>query len=333
VDQTTETNTDLQSLAAATAAAGSGSPPMRVLVAEDNPVFQSMLCNILEKWGYTAISVRDGETAWSILQSDEPPRLAILDWMMPGLDGVEVCRRVRESGREPYTYIVLLTARADSEDLVEAMDAGADDYLTKPFRNHELRVRLRAGRRIVDLQAELVRAREALRVQATHDALTGLRNRGSILETLDNELARSERERAPLAVLLADLDRFKQINDVSGHMAGDAVLRESAQRMKSALRRYDSVGRYGGEEFLMVLPGCRAESAYGQAERVREAVESAAVEYAGDSLRVSCSIGMAYRDAPAPRDANLLIREADVALYVAKSLGRNQVAAFAAQRV
>jgi len=292
-----------------------------------------MLCKILEKWGYAAVSVRDGETAWNILQSDDSPRLAILDWMMPGIDGVEVCRRVREAGREPYKYIVLLTARTESEDLVLAMDAGADDYLTKPFRNHELRVRLRAGRRILDLQEELLCAREALRLQATHDALTGLHNRASILEILGKELARSSRERQPLAVLLADLDRFKQVNDIHGHLAGDAVLRESAQRMKSALRRYDSVGRYGGEEFLIVLPGGCGQTAYQQAERVREAVAAAPVEFAGASLAVSCSIGMAYRETPFPRDACALIREADVALYVAKNLGRDQVSAFAAQPV
>ena len=306
---------------------------MRVLVAEDNPVFQTMLCRILENWGYVAVSVRDGESAWKVLQSEESPRLAILDWMMPGLDGVEVCRRVRDEGREPYTYIVLLTARTESEDLVQAMDAGADDYLTKPFRNHELRVRLRAGRRILDLQEQLLRAREALREQATHDGLTGLHNRATILEILDKELARSGREEQPLSLLLVDLDRFKLINDIHGHQAGDAVLRESAQRMKAALRRYDSVGRYGGEEFLLILPGCRGEMAYGQAERVREAVGAGAVDFAGNQLSISCSIGMAYREAPVPQDAGPLIREADVALYVAKNLGRNQVAAFAAETV
>jgi len=194
-----------------------------------------------------------------------------------------------------------------------------------------MRARLRAGRRILDLQEELMLAREALREQATHDALTGLHNRGSILEILHNELARGGREGQPLALLLADLDHFKQINDASGHLAGDAVLRESAQRMKSALRSYDSVGRYGGEEFLVVLPGCQGTTACRQAERIREAVGSAAVEFGPQRLRVSCSIGMAYRENPTPADANGLVREADVALYVAKNLGRNQVAAFAAQ--
>jgi two-component system, cell cycle response regulator len=338
VDQTADVSAGLHSLASATGDGGAATvhepvrPPFQVLVAEDNPIFQSMLRNILGKWGYEAVPVRDGEEAWKILQSEGSPRLAILDWMMPGLDGVEVCRRVREAGREPYVYIVLLTARTESRDLVEGMDAGADDYLTKPFRNHELRVRLRAGRRILDLQEALLQAREALRIQATHDALTGLHNRASILEILHNELARSSRDGQPLSVLLADLDRFKQINDANGHLAGDTVLRETAVRMKSALRRYDSVGRYGGEEFLVVLPGCQGSTACSQADRIRDAVDSTSAEY-GPHLHVSCSIGVSYRSNPTPDDSDSLIHEADVALYVAKNLGRNQVAAFAAQPV
>ena len=165
---------------------------MRVLAAEDNPVFQSMLKTMLTRWGYEAVMARDGTEAWNILESDAP-RLAVLDWMMPGIDGVEICRKIRSANREPYVYILLLTARTESQDLIEGMDAGADDYLTKPFNAHELRVRIRAGRRILDLQAELLRAREALREQATHDGLTGLLNRTSIMEKLDDELSRSAR--------------------------------------------------------------------------------------------------------------------------------------------
>jgi PleD family two-component response regulator len=179
---------------------------MRVLAAEDNPVFQSMLRTMLTRWGYEAVMARDGNEAWNILQGADAPRLAVLDWMMPGMDGVEICRRIRSAGREPYIYILLLTARNESQDLIEGMDAGADDYLTKPFNAHELRVRIRAGRRILDLQEELLQAREALREQATHDGLTGLLNRAAILAKLDDELARSAREGRPVSVLMVDLD-------------------------------------------------------------------------------------------------------------------------------
>jgi diguanylate cyclase (GGDEF)-like protein len=301
---------------------------MSVLVAEDNPVFQSMLRSMLTKWGYEARVLPNGLEAWDAMQAADAPRLAVLDWMMPYMDGVEVCRRIRTAAREPYVYVLLLTARTESQDLVEGMEAGADDYLTKPFNAQELRVRLRAGRRILDLQQQLMEAREALRVQATHDALTGLFNRGRVLEILATEIARSEREMRPLAVLMVDLDRFKQINDTLGHQAGDAVLRESARRMQAATRQYDASGRYGGEEFLIVLPGCGAREGHAQAERIREAFARAPFAAGADSLAVTCSIGVSSRDACAAGDADRLIREADAALYDAKNRGRNSVAAF-----
>jgi diguanylate cyclase (GGDEF)-like protein len=299
---------------------------MKVLAAEDNPVFQSMLRALLTKWGYDVVAARDGIEAWRILESAAAPRLAILDWMMPGVDGVELCRRVRAAGREPYIYILLLTARTESEDLVQGMEAGADDYLTKPFNAHELRVRLRAGRRILDLQEELMVAREALRDQATHDGLTGLLNRVTILDVLRTELARAARERRPVAVLMADLDHFKLVNDTHGHLAGDAVLREAARRMKSSVRPYDSIGRYGGEEFLFVLPGCDAPAAQAQAERFREALASQPIPIGGQSIRVTCSIGVSGSAGLPVSSSDTLVRDADLALYQAKDRGRNQVA-------
>ncbi|HXB71194.1 MAG TPA: diguanylate cyclase [Candidatus Acidoferrales bacterium] len=296
--------------------------PMRVLAAEDNPVFQSMLRTMLTKWGYDAVIARDGVEAWNVLQGEDAPRLAILDWMMPGIDGVEVCRRVRVADREPYIYILLLTARTDSQDLVDGMEAGADDYLTKPFNAHELRVRLRAGCRILDLQQQLLHAREALREQATHDGLTKLLNRSAILEVLRNEIARAGREHQPLSLLMLDLDRFKNINDTYGHQDGDAVLREAALRMRTAGRRYDSVGRYGGEEFLVVLPGCDLADARSQAERLREAIAGTPFGSGSQPLQVTMSVGVSCaRD----HDADTLIREADEALYRAKAQGRNCV--------
>jgi diguanylate cyclase (GGDEF)-like protein len=225
-------------------------------------------------------------------------------------------------------YVLLLTARTESQDLVEGMEAGADDYLTKPFNAQELRVRLRAGRRILDLQEQLMEAREALRVQATHDALTGLLNRGRVLEILQTEIARSERELRPLAVLMVDLDHFKRVNDTHGHQAGDAVLREASHRMTAAMRQYDSPGRYGGEEFLIVLPGCDARAGRAQAERIREAFACQTFDTGGEPLTMTCSIGISSRNACAAGDANRLIHEADEALYAAKRDGRNRVAQF-----
>jgi diguanylate cyclase (GGDEF)-like protein len=298
---------------------------MRVLAAEDNPVFQSMLRTMLTKWGYQPVIARSGTEAWRVLESQDAPRLAVLDWMMPGMDGVEICRRVRSANREPYIYILLLTARTESQDLIDGMDAGADDYLTKPFNAHELRVRLHAGRRILDLQEELLKTREALRVQATHDGLTGLVNRNSILETLNDEISRAARTNQPLSVLMVDLDKFKMVNDMHGHLAGDAVLREAARRLKGSARRYDSVGRYGGEEFLVVLPGCDATDAAAQAERMRAAIAAAPFVTPSQPLSVTASLGVACSSQCAPES---LIRHADDALYAAKARGRNQVAAY-----
>jgi diguanylate cyclase (GGDEF)-like protein len=301
---------------------------MPVLVAEDNPIFQSMLKSMLTKWGYAARMVPNGLEAWEAMQAADAPRLAVLDWMMPYMDGVEVCRRIRAVAREPYVYVLLLTARTESQDLVEGMEAGADDYLTKPFNAQELRVRLRAGRRILDLQEQLMEAREALRVQATHDALTGLINRGRVLEILQTEIARSERELRPLAVLMVDLDHFKRVNDSHGHQTGDAFLREASRRMTAATRQYDSPGRYGGEEFLIVLPGCDARAGRAQAERIREAFACQPFDTGGELLTMTCSIGVSSRTACVDVDANRLIHEADEALYAAKRDGRNRVAHF-----
>ncbi len=303
---------------------------MRILIADDDSVSRKILEVRLRKWGYDVLVASDGEQAWNALQGSDAPDLAILDWEMPGLDGVELCRRLRQAGRElegvqPYVYVLLLTSRNRAEDVVAGMDAGADDCVAKPFDDNELKVRLRAGRRILDLVADLVRAREMLADKATHDSLTGLWNRGAIVETLEREMTRADREATPLAILLGDLDWFKRVNDSFGHLAGDAVLRETARRMLAVKRPYDAVGRYGGEEFLFVAPGCGLEAARRVGERVRAAIADPAMDTADGPIAVTMSLGLATY-VPGSRATSLaLLRTADEGLYRAKDGGRDRV--------
>ncbi len=296
---------------------------MKVLIAEDDMVSRRLLEATLARWGYDVVITCDGTEAWQVLQGPDAPPLAILDWMMPGIDGVEVCRLVRQRVQEPYIYLLLLTTKGRRENIIEGLDAGADDYLTKPFDPHELQVRLRAGKRIVTLQTQLIEARETLRIQASHDSLTGVWNRRVILERLGDELARAGREGTPVAVALADLDHFKRINDSYGHAAGDAVLCEAVNRMRVSLRLYDAIGRYGGEEFLMVLPGCTTQDAVKLADRLRMSIGQETVEVTGRHIVVTSSLGVAASDTIPVLDAASLIRAADTALYRAKAGGRN----------
>lgn len=298
---------------------------MKVLIAEDEPTSRWMLENTLVRWAYEVIPARDGEEALAALQEPDAPVIAILDWMMPGLDGIEVCRRVREQAREPYVYIILLTVRGDKAGPLEGMEAGADDFLGKPFDEEELRARLRAGERILDLHAEVAAAREALRIQANRDTLTGVLNRRTILEILTRELARSRREGSPLSVAIADLDRFKAVNDQHGHAGGDAVLRQAASRMAASLRPYDALGRWGGEEFLVVLPGCDARAAAVTAERLRARLGAEPIDAGGHAITVTCSLGVATLEPGGGEDERSLLSAADAALYRAKENGRDRV--------
>lgn len=298
---------------------------MKILIADDSIVSRHLLEATLRKWGYEVTVACDGAEALQILEREDAPALIILDWMMPGMTGLEVCQRIRQRGSEPYIYILLLTSKSQKEDLIEGMDAGADDYITKPFDQNELQVRLRAGTRLVDLQAQLLSAREALREQATRDSLTHLWNRSSIIEALTRELARSERELSPVGVVIVDLDHFKHINDNHGHPAGDAVLREAARRMQSSVRQYDSIGRYGGEEFLILLPRCGEAESYSQAERLRKQLAQTEICFNDTSLRITASFGVTAAIPGQPWTAEGLIRKADEALYVAKNSGRNRV--------
>ena len=295
---------------------------MRVLIADDDAVSRRLLQVTVEKWGHEVLTTSDGAEAWQHLEKADGPRLAILDWMMPGLDGLEVCRRARERV-VPYVYIVLLTARDKKDDLLTAFEAGADDFLTKPMDASELRARLRTGQRVLELQESLLEVQDALRHEATHDPLTGLSNRGAIFDSLVRETHRAARQGQDLSVVLIDLDEFKRVNDTHGHQAGDSVLREAAQRIRAAIRPYDSLGRYGGEEFLVLLPSCGLQEAGAIAERIRAQIAAEPIVVGDHSLEVSASLGVAsQRSAP---DSDSLVRTADEAMYRAKAAGRNRV--------
>jgi two-component system cell cycle response regulator len=298
---------------------------VRILIADDDPVNRHRLQAFLAKWDYEVVVACDGDEAWNILRQADAPKLAILDWMMPGIDGTQLCRELRKGNNESYTYILLLTAKSQKADIITGLDAGADDYLGKPFDTSELRARLRTGRRILELQEQLRSAYERLKFEATHDPLTGLASRAAVLEILRIELSRAGREGSTLGILLADLDHFKQVNDTYGHLAGDAVLRETAKRMRASLRPYDAVGRYGGEEFLIILPGSHAASSIKRAECLRTAVERVPVNTSEGKIPVTVSIGVTIGGGTQPDNIELLVKAADTALYQAKINGRNRV--------
>lgn len=298
---------------------------MKILIAEDDVTSRLILENMLTKWGYDVISATDGNDAWKKLQEEDSPKLVILDWMMPGLEGVEICRKIRENSKkeDQYTYITLLTAKESKENIVTGMDAGADDYITKPFDMHELRVRVRAGQRIVQLQSELLEAKKTLEIQSRTDPLTGVLNRRAILTQIENELSRAKRNNAHISISLLDLDHFKKINDNFGHLAGDAVLRECMHRVGETIRAYDAIGRFGGEEFIIVLPGSKQTDAFTIAERIRLKINEKNVNVDGTSIPFTVSQGLATCNGKSTVDE--LIAMADQALYRAKEKGRDRV--------
>ncbi len=298
---------------------------MKILVAEDDAISRLLLERTLEKVGYEVTAVNNGRAALEELNAEDPPRLALLDWVMPEVDGVGVCRTVRGSKHLNYTYLILLSSKESKKDIVQGLESGADDYLTKPFDPEELKARLRAGERILELEDRLVDARESMRFQATHDRLTSLWNRGVIEELLSREIHRSKREKSCTAVMMCDLDHFKGVNDKHGHAAGDDVLREVSRRLHAAVRSYDMVGRYGGEEFLVVLNKCDPNCALTRAESLRTTIASRKMRAAGSSLTVTMSVGLALSSDFETCSVEEIIHHADLALYAAKAAGRNCV--------
>jgi two-component system, cell cycle response regulator len=306
---------------------------MHILIADDDPFSVRLLKAHLQSMRHTVSSVDNGKDAVELLHS-QAFDVAIVDWMMPELDGPAVCRSLRSQTVERYVYLILLTARDTTQDVVAGLDSGADDYLTKPFSIAELEARLRAGQRILRLQETLIAARDRLRWQAMHDALTGLLNRGALFEKLHGCMQQCMRRQQSLAILMCDVDHFKRLNDVHGHPVGDAALREVAQRIRQAAPQAECIGRYGGEEFLVALLQTDADAATAVAEQVRVAVAATPVPVSSASVYVSLSIGLAVRDAGMvshsgdgreERELGELIQRADQSLLLAKRAGRNRV--------
>jgi two-component system cell cycle response regulator len=290
---------------------------MKILIAEDDTTTRLIFGATLRKMGHTVTAVEDGGKAWKAWQQEEYS-LLISDWIMPEIDGLELCKRIRAQPSLQYTYIILLTSMDGKGSYLEGMDAGADDFITKPFDEEQLAARLRVAERIIALH-------QKLHIQATHDHLTGMWNRAAIMGHLRGEVERARRQSSHMGVIIADLDYFKRINDTYGHRTGDAVLQEAARRMQLALRPYDRLGRYGGEEFLIIASDCDLSQTTALAERIRSFMSTEPVKDQFSEIFVTVSLGIAIGSGQAGEDAGALVAIADEALYRAKKAGRNRI--------
>jgi len=297
--------------------------PQTVLVADDDATSLALLAGVLRKHGYDVVTCTNGQQAWDILRQPQAPHLVILDWMMPEMDGLDVLRALRREPTDTPPYVMMLTARDDKQDIITALDAGANDYLSKPFDVGELRSRVGVGKRMVELQEALFESRKALAYHATHDSLTGLLNRRSMLEHLQKEMVRAVRYGDTVAVAMCDLDHFKRVNDTYGHPTGDDVLQGVAKLLCAQAREHDMTGRFGGEEFLMIVPLRGDADAHKVFDRICARIAATPVETRSGALTVTLSIGVAVYCQGGTVD--FLLAEADAALYKAKHQGRNRV--------
>ncbi|MDO8755121.1 MAG: diguanylate cyclase, partial [Anaerolineales bacterium] len=297
---------------------------MKILIVEDEPIYRQMVKKYLHEAGYEIVEAEDGQSAWNLFQQ-EPFHLVITDWQMPGLNGPELIQNIRTSGQKTYTYIILLTAMDNKENVVLGLESGADEYLTKPFNSKELIARVASGMRILRLEEQLMQAHQQMEILAMHDGMTGLLNRRAIEEYAEAEFDMAVRNKRPLCVVLLDIDHFKSVNDRFGHKFGDHTLRQAAKILTEDLRSYDRVGRWGGEEFILVLPDTDLAFAAAVAERVRLRIAEMQISMDnGESFSINISLGVACTSAQFP-SLTKLIDAADQALYQAKQAGRNRV--------
>jgi len=293
---------------------------LKILVAEDSKYYRKILQDTLNNWGYTVVLADNGAQALVKLKEKNGPKLAIIDWIMPGINGLEVCKKVRETINNSYIYLIFLTANSNKEDVIKGLEAGADDYITKPFNDLELKFRVKNGERILDLENRIMQL-------ALTDPLTGLLNRRAFVDRLASEIARYKRLKQPLSLVMVDLDNFKNFNDTYGHLVGDEVLKHVATCFSRFLRKYDFIGRYGGEEFVVCIPGVDASEAYTIAERLRTSMKYVDIEQEkGEPLQlyITASFGICELN-DSISDVYELTKEADEALYKAKANGKDQV--------
>ncbi len=296
---------------------------MKVLIAEDDMTSRMILESILKKWGLIPVITSNGNQAWEIMKNKDAPKLAILDWQMPGMTGVEVCQKIRALNVSNPPYLIVLTSKDEKKDIVKALDAGANDFISKPYDNDELHARINVGRRMAHLQSELDDAYKALKYEAMHDPLTGIFNRRAIMKLLKKEMARANREKTTIYIGLCDLDYFKKVNDTYGHQVGDEVLIAFTRLAMEKLRSSDHVGRYGGEEFLIVAPGSKASKPESMFERICEHIRNNKIITEANDISITVSIGVAKYSGVETFDT--FLAASDTALYQAKKSGRDQV--------
>lgn len=305
---------------------------MKILIADDEMVPRRVLQKQLCNWGHEVLVAKDGREALQLFH-DHQVKMVITDWMMPGLNGPQLCAEIRKAEAESDNpaFVILLTSKKSSEDLAHGMESGANDFITKPFEKLELQARMRNGDRILQLQAELLRQKEEAVHLARTDALTQLMNRRAMLDVMRLDEDRMRRERRPLGMVMIDLDKFKNVNDTWGHSVGDLVLQETSKGIAQTIRGGDYVGRWGGEEFLIALPGADIIQCAEVAERCRNRI--AALRFPldnGSVLSVTASFGTASAEGADRPDLLELVNQADKALYWAKEAGRNRVKIYVA---